>query len=135
MFTGVHHTALITRDLETTARFWRDALGLPLTGQIHHDGFKHWFFQVTPTDSIAFFEYSEDTPEHIATKRPGVVPTDGRHLDHLALGVPDDDALESLRKRLQEHGVDVRGPIDHKFCHSIYFEDPNGISLEACCPT
>jgi len=134
MFTGVHHTALITRDLESTTRFWRDALGLPLTTQIDRDGLRHWFFQLTEHDAIAFFEFAQEIPDGIASKRPGVTPTDGRHFDHLALGVDSRDGLDALGARLAEHGVEVRGPVDHGVCHSIYFEDPNGISLEACCP-
>ena len=35
-----------------------------------------------------------------------------------------------LLQRLEEKGVAVFGPIDHHFCHSIYFFDPDGILLE-----
>jgi len=31
---------------------------------------------------------------------------------------------------LETHRVTVLGPVDHEFCHSIYFHDPNGIRLE-----
>ena len=134
MFTGVHHTALITRDLEATTRFWRDALGLPLTIQLHREGFRHWFFQVSETDSIAFFAFDDDGHQALTAKGAGVAPADGRHFDHLALGVADEADLAALAQRLATHGVAVRGPVVHPFCRSIYFHDPNGISLEACCP-
>jgi glyoxylase I family protein len=40
------------------------------------------------------------------------------------------DALHEGKRRLEEAGVDVLGPKDHRFCQSIYFFDPNGIRLE-----
>jgi catechol 2,3-dioxygenase-like lactoylglutathione lyase family enzyme len=135
MFTGVHHTALITRDLERTTHFWRDVLGLPLTQAIEAGGFKHYFFEVSATDCVAFFEFEGPLPEGIDYKGPGVRPEDGRQFDHLALGVADEEALALVQARLEDHGVHVRGPVDHGICRSIYFDDPNGISLEACAPT
>jgi len=132
MFTGLHHTALITRDMAATTLFWRDAMGLPLTARIEPDGLKHWFFELTPGESIAFFEFDDDLPAPVEAKRPGVLPRDGRLFDHLAIGISDLSSLDVLRARLEAHGVAVRGPVDHGICLSIYFEDPNGISVEAC---
>ena len=31
---------------------------------------------------------------------------------------------------LVDYGVEVLGPVDHGFAHSIYFFDPNGVRLE-----
>ncbi|MCO4747381.1 MAG: VOC family protein [Proteobacteria bacterium] len=132
MFTGLHHTALITRDMAATTRFWRDAMGLPLTSQLEPHGLKHWFFELTPHESIAFFEFDAELPEAVEPKRPGVVPRDGRLFDHLAIGVADVESMRALQARLEQHGVAVRGPVDHEVCLSIYFEDPNGISVEVC---
>ena len=36
-----------------------------------------------------------------------------------------------LRNRLKEAGCGVTDVVDHSFIRSIYFNDPNGISLEA----
>ena len=41
--------------------------------------------------------------------------------------------VNSIKKTLEEHGIDVTSVVDHKFLRSIYFTDPNGIALEASC--
>ena len=51
-------------------------------------------------------------------------------VNHIAFEVPDMNALHEGKRRLEEAGVEVLGPKDHRFCQSIYFFDPNGIRLE-----
>ncbi len=36
---------------------------------------------------------------------------------------------------LLERGVDVTPVVDHEWCRSIYFRDPNGLLLEYCATT
>jgi catechol-2,3-dioxygenase len=43
--------------------------------------------------------------------------------------------LEIFKKRWQDHGLEVHGPLDHHFVHSIYTYDPNGIQVEITCKT
>jgi len=52
-------------------------------------------------------------------------------LDHISFDVPDEHALETLRKRLLAAGSEVTEVVDHGFIRSVYFTDPNGIALEA----
>ena len=40
------------------------------------------------------------------------------------------EELLDARTRLAAAGVEVLGPTDHHFVHSIYFFDPNGFRLE-----
>jgi catechol-2,3-dioxygenase len=40
--------------------------------------------------------------------------------------------LEAKRAQLIERGVDVTPVVDHEWCRSIYFKDPNGLLLEYC---
>ena len=51
--------------------------------------------------------------------------------DHLALDLPDEDALLALRDRLKGANCEVTDIVDHGFLRSIYFNDPSGIALEA----
>ena len=38
--------------------------------------------------------------------------------------------MNAFMERLKEAKVPVFGPINHHFCHSIYFFDPNGLACE-----
>jgi glyoxylase I family protein len=51
-------------------------------------------------------------------------------VQHLALRVADEEALLRNKRRIESHGVEVLGPVDHGICKSIYFFDPNGHRLE-----
>jgi catechol-2,3-dioxygenase len=64
--------------------------------------------------------------------KPAGVPVRGQvQFDHVAFGVASVAELEKLQQELQRKGVEVTEIIDHGFCQSIYFTDPNGIALEA----
>ena len=43
--------------------------------------------------------------------------------------------MEAKRQELLAKGVAVTDIVDHEWAQSIYFVDPNGISLEYCCLT
>ena len=49
---------------------------------------------------------------------------------HLALNVDDMDTLLAYKEKLEAAGCPVRGPSDHGFLQSIYFNDPNGYVVE-----
>ena len=51
---------------------------------------------------------------------------------HTAWQVKDVNELRSWRARLERQGVNVSPDTKHELIESIYFEDPNNISLEMC---
>jgi catechol 2,3-dioxygenase-like lactoylglutathione lyase family enzyme len=128
VFTGIHHLAFIAADLEETVRFWRDLLGLPLSITAGDDGFKHYFFAISKTDAVAFFWWPG--ARAMKKKAPGVPTSEPRGFDHVAIGVAHHDDLTTMRDRLLAAGIAVAGPVDHGLTHSIYFTDPNGLSVE-----
>jgi catechol 2,3-dioxygenase-like lactoylglutathione lyase family enzyme len=128
-FSGVNHLAMITADMDKTVRFYRDVLGCKLIATLGTDRFKHYFFSIGHHNTIAFFEYAGIDPG--VPEKPAGMPAAGRQFDHLSFNVDTYEDLLALQKRLREHGVDVTRVVDHKFIHSIYFDDPNGIALEA----
>jgi catechol-2,3-dioxygenase len=83
----------------------------------------HIFFRMDDGSYVAFFEL----PDAPAMGRDGNTPA---WVQHLALRVADEEALERSRKRIESQGVEVLGPVDHGMCKSIYFFDPNGHRLE-----
>jgi len=128
MFTGIHHVTLITHDLDATIRFYRDLLECPLAITSGDTGFKHYFFEVSPSVSLSFFAYPATRTKE--ADEPARAP---RGLDHLALGVASKADLLAMRDRLVAAGFAVRGPVDHASHWGIYFQDPNGIELELSC--
>jgi len=127
---GVNHLALITTDMDATVRFWHGVLDARLVVTLATPAFKHYFFEIAPGNTVAFFEYIGQKIDTFA-KPAGVPYEHAAQLDHISFNLPDEDALHRLQHRLKEHGCGVTDVIDHGFLRSIYFNDPNGIALEA----
>jgi catechol 2,3-dioxygenase-like lactoylglutathione lyase family enzyme len=127
---GVHHLALITPDMDATVRFWHGVLDARLIATLATPAFRHYFFEIGPGNTIAFFEYRH---QKLATyAKPAGVPYEAAsQFDHLSMHLPDEEALLRLRDRLKSHNCEVTDVVDHGFMRSIYFSDPTGIALEA----
>lgn len=128
-FMGINHLAMVTGDMDKTVRFYRDVLGMPLVATIGNKAFKHYFFDMGQGNTIAFFQWPGVTT--VGPKESGIPADDGRQFDHISFCVESLDALHDLQERLRAHKVEVTRVVDHNFIQSIYFDDPNGISLEA----
>ena len=55
---GVHHLALTTNDMDATVRFYHGVLGMRIVATIATDSFRHYFFEIGPGATVAFFEFS-----------------------------------------------------------------------------
>jgi len=127
-FNGINHLAMATGDMDRTIRFWRDLLGMRLVAGLGQPGYRHYFFEISETDLIAFFEWTGVKP--VAKKEHGR-PVSGPFIfDHVSFGVETEDDLWSLKDKLEAAGFPVSDVIDHGFIHSIYAHDPNGIPIE-----
>lgn len=135
MFSRLHHVAYRCKDAQRTVDFYTKVIGLELAaGLITSPGHRHWyygdpsenihiFFRLGDGSYLAFFEiagYPDEKPD----------PDTPLWVKHIAFEVPSLEFLAAAKKRLDEHGVDARGPKDHGICHSVYFEDPDGHRLE-----
>src|SRR5688572_27394993 len=109
---GVHHLALITPDMDATVRFWHGVLGARLVATLGTPAFRHYFFEVAPGSTVAFFEYRNVALDTYA-KPAGIPYPPASQFDHLSLALPDEDALERMRARLKEHGCEVTDVVDH----------------------
>ena len=117
---GLHHTALISSDVEQTIRFYQDLLGFPLTELIEnrdYPGSSHFFFDIGHTNLLAFFDFPGLDVGPYAEVLGG--------LHHCAISV-DPDRWEALVGRLTEAGVEheVHSGV------SVYFRDPDGARIE-----
>ncbi len=127
-FNGVNHLAMATGNMDETIRFWRDLLGMRLVAGVGRPGYRHYFFEISENDLIAFFEWTDVEP--VAKKEHGR-PVEGPFIfDHVSFGVETEDGLWELKDKLTAAGFSVSDVIDHGFIHSIYAHDPNGIPNE-----
>lgn len=131
-FTGINHLALATGDMDRTIRYWRDLLGLRLVAGLGHPGYRHYFFELTQRDMIAFFEWPGVQPG--PDKDHGAPVTGPFTFDHISLGVEGQDDLWELRDRLDAAGFWVSEVVDHGFILSLYSFDPNNIPVEFSAP-
>ena len=130
-YKGVNHIALVTRDMDTTIRFWRDLLGMKLVAGIGKKGNRQYFFELTENMLIAFFEWPEAQP--VPDKDAGRPLKGPIVFDHVCIELKDREHFWALKDRLNAAGVWATEIIDNGFIHSIFSTDPNGIQLEFCC--
>lgn len=127
-FNGINHLAMATGDMDKTIRYWRDLLGMRLVAGVGSPGYRHYFFEISETDMIAFFEWSG--VEKVEEKDHGA-PVKGPFVfDHVSFGVETEEDLWALKDKLDAAGFWVSEVVDHGFIYSIYSFDPNGIPVE-----
>jgi len=120
---GIHHLALICRDVEETIQFYQEFLGFPLVELVEnrdYAGSSHFFFDIGDRNLLGFFDF----PGH---EHPAFTETIGG-VQHLAISISPEQ-YEAARKKLDEAGVAYLGP-DRGVEESMYFRDPNGVGLE-----
>jgi catechol 2,3-dioxygenase-like lactoylglutathione lyase family enzyme len=127
-YTGINHLAMVTGNMDETIRFWRDLLKMRLIAGLGGKGYRHYFFEISQNDMIAFFEWSGVEP--LPLKDHGLPAKGPFAFDHIAFGVEDDEDLWDLKARIETAGYWVSEVIDHGFIHSIYTFDPNNIPIE-----
>ncbi len=132
---GVHHLAMLTKDMDSTVKFYTEVLEWPVVVTLHLPnpnplpgitwgdlgGLKHYFFDCGNGDRVAFFSWNES----LGDARP---EAGAGH--HFAFALDSEDDLATMKTDLEAKGVEVSDVINHFFCKSIYFKDPNGIHLE-----
>ena len=138
---GVHHLALTTEDMKTTAEFYVDVVGMPLVhamkvpaglgtgpgnrGNPPYERLRHYFFDMGNDSLLAFFEIPKGAEP--AARRDAI-----GGMQHCAFAVTPEQFI-ALMERLKAKGVAFDGPFESlPRLQSIYFFDPNGIRLEAC---
>ncbi|MEI2640697.1 MAG: VOC family protein [Microthrixaceae bacterium] len=132
---SLHHVAYVCRDPEETRHFYEDLMGFPL---VHtelapvEDGFmRHFFFQLDDGSAIAFFDI------HDAGEKEGWTTniTEGTGVplwsNHLALRATSEKQAE-VRARFEADGSKPLMVLDHDWCISDYYVDPNGLLIELC---
>src|SRR6478735_10681184 len=120
---GVHHLALICRDVEETIQFYQEFLGFPLVELVEnrdYAGSSHFFFDIGNRNLLGFFDF----PGH---DHPAFMETIG-NVQHIAISVSAEQ-FEAAKAKLDAAGVEYIGP-DRGIENSIYLRDPNGVGIE-----
>lgn len=137
---GYHHLALACRDIQAIHDFYEGVMGFELVkveiGEVPGGGWaKHFFYRMEDDHSFIAFWELHDVPgtENLETNlsRAAGVPD---HINHIAFDVVDMADLQRRKQQWLDAGMEVM-EIDHKWCHSIYTRDPNGILVEFCVTT
>ncbi|MDT8397053.1 MAG: VOC family protein [Pseudomonadales bacterium] len=134
---GLHHAAYLTKDMDATVQFYNKVLDMPLVvtlalpspdpfaGQIKVRGdvagTRHYFFDCGQGACLAFFSWNEtfgDTSAELGV------------MHHVSLNIGSEEELYAMKAKLEANDIEVSNVIDHFFCKSIYFRDPNGLYLE-----
>ena len=137
---GLHHVAYACRDAEATRHFYEDLLGFdlvhtelaPAPPRSGADGFfRHLFFDLGDSSCIAFFDVhgvGESDDWSSAVSEGNGLPV---WVNHIAFGATV-ERQEEVRARMAADGVEPLMEIDHGWCQSLYFLDPNRIMVELC---
>jgi len=117
---GLHHFAVVARDVEETVRFYQEVLEFPLTEIFEnrdYPGSNHFFFDLGHDNLLAFFDFPGLDVGPYAEVLGG--------LHHIAISV-EPDRWEHLKDKLRQAGIEYL----EESGTSIYFRDPNGARLE-----
>jgi len=116
----VGHVVLKVRDLERSARFYRDVLGLKEVARF--PGHMVFFSAGENHHDLAILAVGEGAPSPAR---------DAVGLYHVAfkIGTAIED-LRAAKAHLEAHGVGPLRLTDHRVSQSIYLNDPDGNGLE-----
>ena len=119
---NVGHVVLKVREIERSARFYRDVLGLK---EVARDNFGR---------TMAFFS-TGDNHHDVAILEVGpdaALPESGAvGLYHVALRIGTTlDELRAAKAHLEAHGYTKLRLTDHRVSQSIYLNDPDGNGVE-----
>ncbi|MBI5946584.1 MAG: VOC family protein [Chloroflexi bacterium] len=123
----ISHPAFSGSRRDETIAFYRDLLGMEvvlLQGNLDVPEEDHFFFHVGEDNFIAYFLPKPGVDTKLPPARSG-----SGWMDHLALDV-EPGAIEAWCARLGDAGVEFEGPIDRGYERSVYFKDPNGVTIE-----
>jgi glyoxylase I family protein len=123
---GLHHITILCQDVERSAAFYRNLLGMRVVKQTVNDdddSARHLFFgdeEGRPGTLITCLEYPE--------LDEGTVGRGSTH--HFALAVASEEELRAWRDYLRSRGIPCTEVMDRRYFKSLYLRDPDGHIVE-----
>ena len=130
--TGFNHVATLTTDMGLTVRFYEEAFGAVVLGEVTKTEHHPWL-KILDLGGGAALNVFESAPDEIIGERR----SQGRRgaIDHFALAVDSRSTLDSVKERLAAAGAQEVGEIQQLGREwSLFFRDPDGMELEVCAP-
>ncbi len=124
----ISHPAFQGIQSQETIDFYTNVLGMELVlrqPNLDYEPEEHLFFHVGNDNFIAYFVPKAGTD--LSTYKPA--QSGSGHMDHLALDIELAE-LPAWEQRLRDHHVEFEGPINRGYERSLYFKDPNNVTVE-----
>ena len=124
----ISHPAFQGAHREETIAFYTNVLGMELVlrqPNLDYEPEEHLFFHVGNDNFIAYFVPKEGVDP--STYQPA--QSGSGHMDHLAIDIELAD-LPAWEQRLSSANVEYEGPVDRGYERSLYFKDPNNVTVE-----
>ena len=118
---GVDHLAVFAKDLEATAAFYSEVMGMPVinvTGNRDVPESTHMNVDLGNGTMLSFFDFP-----HVPRLRRKA-PEGVGGIMHVALGIPP-ERLPQVKERLSRNNVKFQ-----EIGGAVYFSDPNGLGIE-----
>jgi catechol-2,3-dioxygenase len=118
--TGFNHVGMVANDPTALAEFYRDVLGMTITGGSEEDG---------PHGATAFLSSRPEEEHHELA-----IFTKDRYR-HLAFKVAPLADLRALYHQAVARGISIKLTLVHDSSLAFYFDDPEGNMIEIYWPT
>ncbi|MFT7218814.1 MAG: catechol 2,3-dioxygenase-like lactoylglutathione lyase family enzyme [Candidatus Azotimanducaceae bacterium] len=156
---GLHHLALVCKDMGRTVEFYTNKLGMTLNKGFDLDaGYgQHFFFDMGNGQELAFFWFNDAetakpgvaSAANLVASGNGTITSAHGSMNHVAFSVSK-DKIDGYREELVSRGIDCSKVVNHDdvisgdakrtsdmpndktWLRSFYFFDPDGIMLEFC---
>ena len=118
--TGFHHVGMVADDPVALAEFYRDVLGMTITGGSSADG---------PFGVTAFLSSRPEEEDHELALFANPM------YRHFAFKVASLADLRTLSRQITERGIPIKMTMNHGCSLAFYIDDPEGNMIEIYWPT
>jgi catechol 2,3-dioxygenase-like lactoylglutathione lyase family enzyme len=132
-WSGFHHIALVTRDLDATIQFYTTVLGMKLSSDIGPANQLHGRHVGLMADKqlpgfLHFFEYKD--AEIVAPPDMKAMYWLPGALHHISIILPNEAEARAVYNHIESLGIETTGLMDQGDIWNFLFKDNNGILIE-----